>query len=84
MVLITHHMDETVGADRIVVMDGGRVVKDGTPREVFADVEGVRSLGMDVPETVSILYELRRRGCDLDLGALTPEACTEELYSYFA
>jgi energy-coupling factor transport system ATP-binding protein len=84
VVLITHHMDETVGADRIVVMDGGRVVKDGTPREVFADVEGVRSLGMDVPETVSILYELRRRGCDLDLGALTPEACTEELYSYFA
>ncbi len=67
VVLITHHMDETVGADRIVVMDGGRVVKDGTPREVFADVEGVRSLGMDVPETVSILYELRRRGCDLDL-----------------
>ena len=84
VVLITHHMDETVGADRIVVMDGGRVVKDGTPREVFADVEGIRALGMDVPETESILYELRRRGCELDLGALTPEECIEEIYRYFA
>ena len=84
VVLITHHMDETVGADRIVVMDGGRVVKDGTPRQVFSDVEGLRALGMDAPETVSILYELRRRGCDLDIGAMTPEACTEQLYRYFA
>ena len=65
-------------------MDGGRVVMDGTPREVFADVEGLRALGMDVPETEGILYELRRRGCDLDLGALTTEECVEELYRYFA
>ena len=84
VVLITHHMDETVGADRIVVMDEGRVVRDGAPREIFADVEGLRALGMDVPGTEAILWELRSRGCDLDLGALTVEECADELYQYFA
>ena len=84
VVLITHHMDETVGADRVVVMDEGRVVRDGTPREVFADVEGLRDLGMDVPGTEGLLWELRSRGCDLDLGALTVEECADELYRYFA
>ena len=84
VVLITHHMEETVNADRIVVMDGGRIVKDGTPREIFGDVEGLRGYGMDVPETTRILYELNRSGCGLDLGALTVEACTEELAGAFA
>ena len=84
VVLITHHMDETVDADRVIVMSDGSIIMDGAPRTVFADVEGLRKTGLDVPETVSILYELNRAGYSLDLSALTVDECTGEIYRTFA
>jgi len=83
VVLITHHMDETVNADRIVVMDGGKAVRDGSPGEIFRDVEGLRALGLDVPETTDLLYSINREGYELDLGALTVDDCAAELFRVF-
>ena len=75
VVLITHHMDEAAQADRLIVMDHGKVIADGAPRTVFQNVEGLRSVGLTVPEPVGLLYELRRAGLDVPLDALTVEEC---------
>ena len=75
VVLITHHMEEAVGADRVVVLSHGKIAMDGTPREVFSQVEELRALGLESPETVRLLWELRQRGCDVPLDALEPAAC---------
>ena len=75
VVLITHHMDEAARADRLVVMDHGKVIADGAPRTVFQDVEGLRSVGLTVPEPVGLLYALRQAGLDVPLDALTVEEC---------
>ena len=80
VVLITHHMDEAAMADRLVVMAAGRVVADGTPKEVFADVEGLKAVGLTVPETVELCWQLRQDGLDLPLDALSDEACAQALY----
>jgi len=79
VVLITHHMDECVGADRLIVMSGGCIVADGVPAEVFADITLMEREGLDVPETTRLLYELRQRGMELPLTALEPDACAEEI-----
>ena len=79
VVLITHHMDECVGADRLVVMSRGSIVADGTPAEVFSRVELMESEGLSVPETTRLLYELDREGFDLPLTALEIEACADEI-----
>ncbi len=83
VVLITHHMDEAIDADRLVVMSEGRVVMDGTPREVFCRVEELRGLGLDVPETTDLLYRLNARGCELPLTALSVEECARAVYEAF-
>ena len=75
VVLITHHMDEAAQADRLVVMDEGRIIADGTPKEVFQHVDGLRQAGLTVPETVGLLHELRRAGLDVALDALSVEEC---------
>ena len=80
VVLITHHMDEAAQADRLIVMSDGKIVQDGPPKEVFCRVEELRATGLDVPETVSLLYELRKEGLDLPLDALSDEECAEALY----
>ena len=77
VVLITHHMEECIFADRLIVMSDGLVALDGTPKEVFSRVEEMRALGLTVPETVSLLYGLRERGWDLPLDALTVNACAD-------
>jgi len=81
VVLITHHMDQAIDADRLIVMSDGSVIMDGKPREVFKDVEGLRATGLDVPETVSLLYELNQCGYELKLDALSVEECAQEIYS---
>ena len=81
VVLITHHMDEATGADRLVVMSDGEIVMDGPPGEVFSDVQGLRATGLDVPETTGILYELNKNGFNLPLDALTVDECAEVIYS---
>ncbi len=80
VVLITHHMREAIDADRIVVMDDGLVVMDGSPREVFKQVERLRDIGLTVPETIELIYELNRRGFELPLDALSTEECVNVIY----
>lgn len=80
VVLITHHMDEAAQADRLVVMAKGRVVADGAPKAVFQDVESLRSVGLTVPETTGLLWELRQEGLDVPLDALSDEECAQALY----
>ena len=75
IVLITHHMDEAALADRVVVMDGGRAVMDGTPREILPRMEELRAIGLDVPHTVELLYGLREDGFDVPVDALSVEEC---------
>ena len=77
IVLITHHMSECVGADRLVVMSEGRVAADGTPREVFSQVELLRREGLSVPATTQLIYELNEAGWSLPLTALTVGECAD-------
>ena len=77
VVLITHHMSECVGADRLVVMSEGRIVADGTPRDVFSQVELLRSEGLSVPATTELIYELDKDGWGLPLSALTVDECAD-------
>ena len=79
VVLITHHMDECVGADRLIVMSNGSVVADGVPAEVFADIDLMEREGLTVPETTRLLYDLKQRGMDLPLTALDVDACAKEI-----
>ena len=79
VVLITHHMDECVGADRLIVMSNGSVVADGLPAEVFADIDLMEREGLAVPETTRLLYDLKQRGMDLPLTALDVDACAKEI-----
>ena len=79
VVLITHHMDEAARADRLIVMDQGQVIADGAPRTVFQDVEGLRSVGLTVPETVGLLYELRQAGLNVPLDALSVDECAQAI-----
>ena len=83
VVLITHHMDECIEADRLIIMSDGEIVADGTPREVFPRVELMRANGLDVPATVGLMYELNKLGYDLPLDALTVEECADALYQQF-
>ncbi|HBN96850.1 MAG TPA: energy-coupling factor transporter ATPase [Firmicutes bacterium] len=68
---ITHHMDEVIGADRVIVMDEGRIVLQGTPREVFSQVDLMRSLHLDVPQVTDLAERLRNRGYSIPQGTLT-------------
>ncbi len=79
VVLITHHMDEAAQAQRLIVMSEGQIIDDGPPKEVFQHVDTLRAAGLDVPETVSLLYELRKSGVDVPLDALSDEACANVL-----
>ncbi len=80
VILITHHMTEAVRADRVIVMSEGRILTDGTPKEVFTQVELLKSAGLDVPATTQIIYELNRADFDLPLDALSTEECAQALY----
>lgn len=79
IVLITHHMDEAARAQRIIVMDKGQIAMDGTPKEIFVKVGALRELGLTVPQTVELLYELRRAGIPVSLNALSVEECAAEI-----
>ena len=79
VVLITHYMDEAVQADRVVVMDEGNILMDGTPRQVFSQVEALRRVELDVPQPTELCYRLRQEGVPLPDGVLTVEECVEAL-----
>lgn len=82
VVLITHHMEECIHADRLIVMSEGRIAMDGSPRDVFSRVEALRDLGLTAPETVSLLYSLRAEGWPLPLDALRVEDCAAAIAAY--
>ena len=75
VILITHYMDEAVKADRVVVMDNGNIALDGTPKEVFRNVEKIKSLGLDVPQASELAYRLRKKGMKLPDDILDENEC---------
>ena len=79
VVLITHHMDEAMDADRLIVMNDGKLVMDGAPAEVFTQVEALRAMGLAAPDTVELLYGLRQGGMDVPLDALTVDECADAI-----
>ena len=80
VILITHHMDEAAQAQRVVVLHKGDVALDGTPREVFSQVEKLHDMGLAAPETVELCWELNAEGFDLPLERLNAEECAQTLY----
>ena len=81
VILITHYMDEAVKADRGVVMDKGEIVLDGVPRDVFKNVEKLKSLGLDVPQATELAYRLRKAGMKLPDNILDEKECAEAILS---
>jgi len=77
---ITHNMDEAAMADRVVVISDGRLILDGTPHEVFCNVEKLRTVGLDVPQVTELLYELKEEGYSVPTDILDEESCAEALY----
>ena len=70
VILITHYMDEAAEADRVIVMDKGKAIIEGIPRDVFSHVETMKKIGLDVPQVTEICYELRKAGIDIDTKIL--------------
>jgi len=80
VILITHHMDEAAQAQRVVVLDQGKVALDGDPREVFSQVQILHDMGLAAPETVELCWELNKAGFTLPLERLNAEECAQTLY----
>ena len=83
VVLITHHMNEAEHADRVIVMNDGLVVMDGTPREVFVRKDELEAIGLAVPDTVSLLFSLRAAGMDVPVDAITVDECADAIMKNF-
>lgn len=79
VILITHYMEEVIDIDKLYVMDDGKLVMSGTPREIFSQVEKLKKLRLDVPHVTELVYELQKEGVPLKNGILTSEEFTEEL-----
>ncbi|NLW22822.1 MAG: energy-coupling factor transporter ATPase [Tissierellia bacterium] len=79
IVHITHYMDEAVEADRILVMEEGRIAMEGTPKEIFSQVDRIKELGLDVPQVTELAYELRKEGFDIPNDILTVEELVKVL-----
>ena len=80
VVLITHHMDEAAQAQRVVVLHKGKIAADGTPREVFSQVQLLHSIGLAAPETAELCWQLNQKGFDLPLDQLSVEECAQVLF----
>ena len=83
VLLITHYMEEVISADRVIVMDDGKLVMDGTPREIFSDVELLKSYRLDVPQVTELAWELRKGGLKIPAGVLSSEELMEHLLPLF-
>lgn len=79
IILITHYMEEVVHADRVIVMDSGNIVMDGTPRDIFSKVEELKKYRLDVPQVTELAYALRKEGLDIAEGILSIEELVDEL-----
>lgn len=80
IILITHYMDEVINADRVFVMDKGKISLEGTPGEVFSNVDKIKSMGLDVPQVTEVAYKLKKRGAGFSAGILTIDEFVEELF----
>lgn len=83
VVMITHFMEEAAQADRVIVMDHGKAVMEGTPAQVFAKVKEIKSLGLDVPQTTELCYALSKSGFDIDGSNLTIDECAESIMKLY-
>ena len=81
VVLITHYMEEAEKADRVIVMNDGVIIDDGTPKEIFKNVEKLKAVGLDVPQTTELLYELKLNGFDINTNIISIEEAAEEIKS---
>lgn len=79
IVLITHYMDEAAQADRVIVMDEGKTILEGKPRDVFANVEKMKNLGLDVPQVTELAYELKKSGISIDTNILNVDEMVDAL-----
>lgn len=79
IVLITHYMDEAAQAERVVVMDSGRIIMDDVPKKIFSQVDRLTEVGLDVPQVTQLAYELKKEGVDISLEVLTEEEMLEEV-----
>ena len=79
IILITHYMEETIYADKIFVMEQGKIAMEGTPREIFSRVDELKELRLDVPQVTLLAHELKKRGLDLPDGILTKEELIDAL-----
>ena len=83
VLLITHYMEEVIHADRVIVMDDGKLVMDGTPREVFSKVDKMKSYRLDVPQVTELAYELKQAGVDIPDGILSNDELMKSLLPFF-
>lgn len=81
VVLVTHFMDEAVTADRVVVMDNGKVIMDGTPRQVFSQADKLISVGLDIPQATQLAYALSAEGIEIPTDLLDENECAEAIYA---
>ena len=81
---ITHYMEEAARADRVIVINDGKITLDGTPREVFSNVEKLRSMGLEAPQGNELVLELKKAGLQVDGDSLTEDECIETLYKFLS
>ena len=81
---ITHYMEEAARADRVIVINDGRIALDGTPREVFSNVEKLREMGLEAPQGNELILELKNAGIKIDGDSLTESECIETLYKFLS
>lgn len=79
VVLITHYMDEAAQAERVIVMDGGRIIMDDVPKKIFSQVDRLTEVGLDVPQVTQLAYELKKEGIEISLEVLTEEDMLKEI-----
>ena len=84
VILITHYMEEVIDADHVFVMDSGHIVMQGTPREIFAEVDRLKKYRLDVPQVTELAHELKHSGIDIPAGILTREELVEALAEKYA
>jgi energy-coupling factor transport system ATP-binding protein len=83
VILITHYMEEIIHADKVFVMDAGRIAMEGTPREIFSQIEEIKSLRLDAPQVTLLAYELKKKGIPLPDGILSTEELTDEIMKLY-
>lgn len=79
VVLITHFMEEAQDADRIILLSGGKIIGDGTPKKIFSDIKALKDIGLDVPQTTELLYELKKNGMDVNTDAISVEETADRI-----